>query len=72
VLKARVSTVPSVSPRFRTVSIIPGMENFEPERTERRSGVAGSPNFFPDFASTAASASRICFSSPGGNRPFFA
>ena len=30
------------------MSIIPGIENFEPERTETSSGFAGSPNLPPD------------------------
>jgi len=33
-------------PRFKIVSIIPGMENFAPERTETRSGFFGSPKPF--------------------------
>src|SRR3990170_5557151 len=62
-------TVTSFNPRFRTVSIIPGIENFAPERTETRSGRAGSPSFLPVLASIAATPSSTCFHRPGGNRP---
>ena len=34
------------------MSIIPGMENFEPERTDTRRGFFASPNFIPIAAST--------------------
>ena len=32
---------------LRTVSIIPGMENFAPERTETSSGSSAWPSFLP-------------------------
>jgi hypothetical protein len=32
---------------FRTVSIIPGIENFAPDRTDTSSGSSGSPSVFP-------------------------
>jgi hypothetical protein len=44
---ARPSTVSSLRPRLRTVSIIPGMETRAPERTETSSGSAGSPKRLP-------------------------
>src|SRR2546428_401494 len=68
--RARASTVASLRPKFRTVSIIPGIESFAPERTETNSGFAGSPTFRPPpFASTADSPSSTCFHIPGGKRP---
>ena len=42
-------TVSSFSPIFRTVSIIPGMENLAPERQETSNGLSRSPNFLPCF-----------------------
>ena len=44
--------VASFRPRFNTVSIMPGMENFEPERTETNNGFSGSPNLEPIAFST--------------------
>jgi hypothetical protein len=38
------------------VSIMPGMENFAPERQETSSGFFGSPNFLPVAFSIALSA----------------
>src|SRR5579883_1058378 len=38
------SATVSFIPRFRMVSIIPGIENLAPERTETRSGDSASPN----------------------------
>src|SRR5881409_892798 len=63
------STVVSLRPRFRTVSIIPGIESLAPERTETSSGCSESPNFRPPFTSTADRASSTCFHIPGGKRP---
>ena len=37
----------SFKPRFKTVSIMPGMENFAPERTETSSGLVTLPSFLP-------------------------
>jgi len=49
---ARPSTESSLSPRLRTVSIIPGIENLAPERTETSSGSDASPIPLPiDFSS---------------------
>ena len=47
---ARPSTVLSLSPRLRTVSIMPGMETRAPERTESSSGFSTSPSSRPRFA----------------------
>ena len=41
------------------VSIIPGMEKTEPERTETSNGFVGSPSFLPIFSSRRASASKV-------------
>jgi hypothetical protein len=49
---ARPSTVVSVSPRLRTVSIIPGMEMAAPLRTDTSRGFAGSPSFLPVVSSS--------------------
>ena len=49
----RPSRVCSLRPRLRTVSIMPGMENLAPERTDTRSGFAGSPKPLPEMASTS-------------------
>src|SRR3989449_4490412 len=68
-VRARASTVVSLRPRFRTVSIIPGIESLAPERTETSSGCSEAPNFRPPFTSTADRASSTCFHIPGGNRP---
>ena len=46
-----MSTVVSFMPRFRIVSIMPGMESRAPERTEIKSGFFGPPNSLPsDFS----------------------
>ncbi len=56
---ARVSTTSSFKPRFRIVSIIPGIEALAPERTETRRGFSLSPNFFPVISSNFTRASMI-------------
>ena len=38
-------------PTLRTVSIIPGIENFAPDRTETSRGFFGSPKDLPIFFS---------------------
>ena len=43
--------VSSFRPMLSTVSIMPGMENFAPERQETSSGLCVSPNFRPLSAS---------------------
>jgi hypothetical protein len=42
-----LGTVSSLRPRFRTVSIMPGIEARAPERTESSSGSEESPNVLP-------------------------
>src|SRR6266849_2088055 len=64
--------VSSSRPRFRTVSIMPGIENLAPERTLTRSGLFGSPNFLPVFLSRVFRATVVCSHIPGGNLPLFA
>ena len=44
--------VVSFRPRLRMVFIMPGMENFAPERTLSSSGFAASPSFWPMFFSS--------------------
>ena len=56
-------------PRFRIVSIIPGIENFEPLRTETSSGSDASPSFLPWSASSFARAASICWSTSPGSLP---
>ena len=53
---ARPCTESSLSPRLRTVSIIPGIENGAPERTETSSGSTSSPRRLPMSASSAVRA----------------
>src|SRR5438046_10393458 len=64
---ARPLVVSSFRPRFRTVSIIPGMENFAPERTLTSSGSFRSPNFLAALRSRIFSAGRICSHTPFRN-----
>ena len=45
---------------------MPGMENLAPERTETRSGLAGSPKPLPERASTSSTASRTSSQRPCG------
>ncbi len=54
--RARPATVREVRPRLRIVSIIPGMEERAPERTETRSGFSGSPNRLSVSCSSLSSA----------------
>ena len=54
---------------FRTVSIIPGMENFAPERTDTSSGSSGSPSFFPRVSSRVARWAATWSSNPAGTVP---
>ena len=57
----------SFRPRFNTVSIMPGMENFAPERLETSNGFCGSPNLFSVAVSTVSSAAVACSHSPSGS-----
>src|SRR5437899_9134806 len=56
----------SFIPRFRIVSIIPGMESRAPERTEPSKGRSLSPSFFPADFSTLARAAATRASNCGG------
>ena len=42
-------TVLSFNPKFKIVSIMPGIETLEPDLTDNRSGFVKSPNFFLKF-----------------------
>ena len=48
VLFASACTVLSFSPKFRIVSIIPGIDTLAPDLTETNKGFFKSPSFFPD------------------------
>ena len=52
VFLANAFTVLSFNPRFKIVSIIPGIETLAPDLTETKSGLFKSPNFFPHSFST--------------------
>ena len=52
VVAAKPFTLLSLRPKFKTVSIMPGMENFAPERTDTRSGSFASPRARPIFFSS--------------------
>ena len=64
---ANPPTDASLSPRLRTVSIIPGIENGAPERTDTSSGSTSSPRRLPILASSAASAAATSSSRPSGS-----
>ena len=57
---------PSLSPRLRIVSIMPGIETGAPDRTLTRSGSAGSPNRRPTRSSMRAMCVRSSPSRPSG------
>ncbi len=65
-------TETSLSPRFKTVSIIPGMENGAPERTETSSGSLSSPRVFAILCSRVARCSATSSRSPSGSTSFAA
>jgi hypothetical protein len=50
---------------FSTVSIMPGMDIFAPDRAATSSGLRGSPNFLPVAFSTLAMLARTSSISPG-------
>ena len=54
---------------FRTVSIIPGIENFAPDRTDTSSGSSAPPSTFPRSSSNAARCSATWSSRPSGTEP---
>src|SRR4030095_4152538 len=62
----RPCTVSSFRPRFRMVSIMPGIEARAPDRTDTRTGCSASPKRLPTAFSTRASASATCFFRRGG------
>ena len=63
VLRTKPSTTSSFKPRFKIVSIIPGIEALAPERTETNNGLFTSPNLEFIKVSTLANAlSTSCFS----------
>ena len=53
-------------PKFKMVSIIPGMESRAPERTDKSKGFLRSPNFFPSCFSVSATEARTCSSRAWG------
>ena len=55
---ARPATAAVVRPRFRIVSIIPGIEDRAPDRTETRSGFARIAEAFPAAFSSRGRAPR--------------
>ena len=57
-LAARPSTASSLRPRFRIVSIMPGIDARAPERTDSSSGSAALPKRLPISFSTKATPSR--------------
>jgi hypothetical protein len=63
---ASAATVVSLSPRFRIVSIIPGIEAGAPDRTLTSSGWRASPNALRVSSSTRRSAWATSASSPSG------
>ena len=63
----RPCSVCSLRPRLRTVSIIPGIENLAPERTDTSSGFFASPKPLPDRRSTSRIASRTSSHRPAGS-----
>ena len=63
---ATISTTVSFMPRFRMVSIIPGIESRAPERTETSSGRSLSPSFLFTDLSILARAVSTCELSCGG------
>ena len=66
------SRVSRFSPKLSTVSIIPGMLNLAPERTDTSSGFAGSPNRLPVCSSTVCMRARTSSINPSGTvRPVF-
>jgi hypothetical protein len=70
VCRVSPSTDRSFSPRLRTVSIIPGIENLAPDRTETSKGSVGSPSALPMRASSSLRCSATSASRPSGQPPF--
>ena len=63
---ASATTLASLSPRLSTVSIIPGIENLAPERTDTNSGLVASPSLRAIFFSNVAMWAAISLSSDAG------
>ncbi len=59
----------SVSPTLRIVSIMPGMENFAPERTDSSNGSRRSPRSRPIRVSSSRRCSPTCSASSTGSCP---
>jgi hypothetical protein len=66
---ARPCTDSSFSPMLRTVSIIPGIENFAPERTDTSSGSSGAPSARPIAFSSATRCSVTSARRASGSSP---
>ena len=60
----------SLSPRLSTVSIMPGIENLAPERTETSRGFLASPNRRPIFFSSAFMCRETSSMTPSGRPPW--
>jgi hypothetical protein len=58
-------------PRFRIVSIMPGMEIGAPDRTDSSNGTGPPPKTLPVANSNPASRARISRVSPSGSRRLF-
>ena len=65
-VRASPSTDSSLSPRFRTVSSIPGIDSRAPERTDTSSGSSPSPKRLPACCSSRPSASATWSAIPVG------
>ena len=63
------SATSAVRPRLRTVSIMPGIENAAPERTETSSGRSGSPKRWPVAVSSSPTTTRSSSTRPSGMSP---
>jgi len=68
-MDASPSTDLSLSPMFRTVSIIPGIENLAPDLTDTRRGSSTWPRVRPISFSRLARCSSISPDSSGGSAP---
>ena len=68
---ARDSATSGVIPTFNTVSIMPGIENFAPDRTETNSGFDTPPNCLPKSFSSCTKAVEISAFNASVNIPSF-
>jgi hypothetical protein len=70
VWRANATAPSALMPRLSTVSIMPGMLTWAPERTDTSSGAAGSPKRAPTTRLTSARAASTSLSrSAGSTRP---